>query len=88
MSRSKKTDAKAFRTVADNRKARFNYEIFDKYEAGIELTGTEVKSLRNGKSNIKDSYTYALPADKSHKELLPTTYYGKAIVCVSVNAYC
>ena len=56
MSRSKKTDAKAFRTVADNRKARFNYEILDKYEAGIELTGTEVKSLRNGKSNIKDSY--------------------------------
>ena len=56
MSHSKKTDAKAFRTVADNRKARFNYEILDKYEAGIELTGTEVKSLRNGKSNIKDSY--------------------------------
>ena len=56
MSRSKKTDARAFRTVADNRKARFNYEILDKYEAGIELTGTEVKSLRNGKSNIKDSY--------------------------------
>ena len=56
MSRSKKIDAKAFRTVADNRKARFNYEILDKYEAGIELTGTEVKSLRNGKSNIKDSY--------------------------------
>ena len=56
MSRSKKIDAKAIRTVADNRKARFNYEILDKYEAGIELTGTEVKSLRNGKSNIKDSY--------------------------------
>ena len=56
MSGKNSTDAKVFRTVADNRKARFNYEILDKYEAGIELTGTEVKSLRNGKSNIKDSY--------------------------------
>ena len=56
MSRKKKSDISAFRTVADNRKARFNYEVLDKYEAGIVLTGTEVKSLRNGKSNIKDSY--------------------------------
>ena len=56
MSRRKNADAKTFRTVADNRKARFNYEILDKFEAGIELTGTEVKSLRIGKSNIKDSY--------------------------------
>ena len=56
MSGKNNTDAKVFRTVADNRKARFNYEILDKYEAGIKLTGTEVKSLRNGKSNIKDSY--------------------------------
>ena len=56
MSRKNNSDAKTFRTIADNRKARFNYEILDKFEAGIELTGTEVKSLRNGKSNIKDSY--------------------------------
>ena len=56
MSRKNNPDVKAFRTVADNRKARFNYEILDKFEAGIALTGTEVKSLRNGKSNIKDSY--------------------------------
>jgi SsrA-binding protein len=38
------------RVVADNRKARFNYEITDTVEAGIALTGTEVKSLRGGKS--------------------------------------
>ncbi len=56
MSGKNNTNAKVYRTVADNRKARFNFEILDKYEAGIELTGTEVKSLRNGKSNIKDSY--------------------------------
>lgn len=39
-----------------NRKARFDYEIFDRYEAGIALTGTEVKSLREGNANIKDTY--------------------------------
>ncbi|MBR1376883.1 MAG: SsrA-binding protein SmpB [Bacilli bacterium] len=39
-----------------NRKARFDYEITDTYEAGIALTGTEIKSIRNGNANIKDSY--------------------------------
>ena len=42
--------------VAENRKARFNYEIIDTYEAGLVLTGTEVKSLREGKANIAESY--------------------------------
>ncbi len=39
-----------------NRQARYNYQIFDTFEAGIVLTGTEIKSIRNGKANIKDSY--------------------------------
>jgi len=39
-----------------NRKARYDYEIESEYEAGICLTGTEIKSIRNGKVNIKDSY--------------------------------
>lgn len=39
-----------------NRKAKFDYEIFDKYEAGIVLTGTEIKSIRKGNANLKDSY--------------------------------
>ncbi len=39
-----------------NRKARFDYEISDTYEAGIVLTGTEIKSIRNGNANIKDCY--------------------------------
>lgn len=39
-----------------NRKARYDYEIFDKFEAGIVLTGTEIKSIRNGSANLKDSY--------------------------------
>jgi SsrA-binding protein len=42
--------------VAENRKARFSYEIGDTFEAGIALTGSEVKSLRTGRANIADSY--------------------------------
>lgn len=39
-----------------NRKARYDYEITETYEAGIVLTGTEIKSIRNGKCNLKDCY--------------------------------
>lgn len=39
-----------------NRKARYDYEILNKYEAGIVLTGTEIKSIRKGTANLKDSY--------------------------------
>ena len=42
--------------VAQNKKARFNYEILETYEAGIELKGTEVKSIRMSKINISDGY--------------------------------
>ncbi len=42
--------------ITDNRKARFDYEIVDTLEAGLVLTGSEVKSLRNGQVNLKDSY--------------------------------
>jgi SsrA-binding protein len=44
------------KTLAENRKARHDYFIEEVYEAGIELVGTEVKSLRAGKANLKDSY--------------------------------
>jgi SsrA-binding protein len=44
------------KVVAENRKARFNYEIIDTYEAGLMLMGTEVKALREGKANIAESY--------------------------------
>jgi SsrA-binding protein len=43
-------------TVAENRRARFDYHIEDTFEAGIMLTGTEVKSLRVGQSSIAESY--------------------------------
>jgi SsrA-binding protein len=45
--------------LADNRKARFNYELGDVLEAGIALTGSEVKSLRQGRANIAESYAAA-----------------------------
>lgn len=43
-------------TIATNRRARFDYEIVDTVEAGIVLVGSEVKSLREGKADLKDSY--------------------------------
>jgi SsrA-binding protein len=49
------------KTVAENRRARFDYFIKDTYEAGIELTGTEVKSLRKGHANIAESYASPEP---------------------------
>jgi len=48
-----------FKVVADNRKARFNYEIGETFEAGIVLTGSEVKSLRSGRATIGESYADA-----------------------------
>jgi SsrA-binding protein len=47
------------RVVADNRRARFNYEIGEVFEAGIALTGTEVKALRQGRATIAESYADA-----------------------------
>ena len=52
MSEKKSAD----KTIADNRKARHDYFVEETYEAGIELFGTEVKSLRAGGVNLKDSY--------------------------------
>lgn len=44
------------KTVADNRRARHEYEIIDTIETGIELSGTEVKSMRLGKANLQDAF--------------------------------
>jgi SsrA-binding protein len=50
------TKRESGKLLAENRKARFNYEIEEKLEAGLALTGSEVKSLRAGKANISDAY--------------------------------
>lgn len=51
---SEKSDS--YKVIADNRQARFRYEILETYEAGVELKGTEVKSIRQGKANLQDGY--------------------------------
>ena len=62
------------KVVADNRRARFDYEIIDTFEAGIELKGPEVKSLREGRANIGESY-----ASVNGGELY-LIYLGRALV--------
>jgi SsrA-binding protein len=47
-----------YKVVADNRRARYNYEIGETFDAGLALTGTEVKSLRSGKATIAESYVH------------------------------
>jgi SsrA-binding protein len=54
---AKKDDGR--KVVAENRQARFEYFITDSLEAGLQLTGTEVKSLRKGQANIAESYASA-----------------------------
>jgi len=65
------------RVVAENRKARRNYEVEDTFEAGLELLGSEVKSLRTGKANIADAYA----TDEAGELFLVNAYipeYSKA----------
>ena len=47
-----------YKIVSDNRQARYLYEILETHEAGIELVGTEVKSIRAGKVNLRDGYAF------------------------------
>lgn len=51
-------DAGRVKVVASNRKARRNYTVVDTFEAGISLVGSEVKSMRDGKIDLKDSYAH------------------------------
>lgn len=51
-----KETPEGIKIVCDNRQARYLYEILETYEAGIELTGTEIKSIRAGRVNLQDGY--------------------------------
>ncbi|MGA7146693.1 MAG: SsrA-binding protein SmpB [Desulfobacterales bacterium] len=66
--------------VAENRKARHNYFIEDTYEAGMVLLGTEVKSTRLGRVNLKDSYARIKNGEvfvyQMHISVYPFAYYG------------
>ena len=55
MNQVRKSDPNS-KVAAENRKARFNYEVLDTLETGLVLTGTEVKALRGGHANIQESY--------------------------------
>ena len=71
---------KHIKIVAENRKARHNYFIEDVYEAGMVLLGTEVKSLRLGRINLKDSYARIKKGEvfvhKIHIDPYPFAYHG------------
>ncbi len=56
MAKTDKTEKSGNRLIAQNKKAYHDFEILDRYEAGIVLVGTEVKSLREGRANLKDSH--------------------------------
>jgi SsrA-binding protein len=66
--------------IAENRKARHDYFIEDEYEAGVVLTGTEVKALRMGRANLKDSYARIKDGEvyvhQMHIGPYPFAHYG------------
>ncbi len=66
--------------ISENRKARHNYFIENKFEAGMVLKGTEVKSLRLGNANLKDSYARIVNGEvfvhQMHIGAYPFAYYG------------
>src|SRR6201986_1842438 len=55
-SAEKKQQYEGVKIVAQNRTASYNYELLDKFEAGLVLVGTEVKTLREGKASVRESY--------------------------------
>jgi SsrA-binding protein len=87
MAGKKAPEAPNNKVICRNRRATFEYELFDKIEAGLVLTGTEVKSLRNGKAQLEDAYAkldggelwlhgaeipeYALGTHNNHKPKRP-----------------
>lgn len=60
----------SIKIITDNKKAYFDFEILEKYEAGIALLGSEVKSLRQGGANLKDSYV----AFRGHEAFLQKSH--------------
>ena len=73
-------EKKHIKLVAENRKARHDYIIEDTFETGIVLVGTEVKSLRMGKANLKDSYARIKNGEvfvyQMHIGMYPFAYYN------------
>jgi SsrA-binding protein len=82
--------------IAQNKKARFAYEILEKFEAGLSLLGSEIKSIRAGKISLSDSYakilndelwlinTYIAPYEKDTR-LRPSNFGGQALPLVDTR---
>lgn len=75
-----KKDNEAIKIICQNKKARHEYELGDRYEAGLVLTGTEVKSLRLGKANLTDAYARIIGGEayliNAHISPYPWAYFG------------
>lgn len=75
-----KKDTEAVKIICQNKKARHEYELGDRYEAGLVLTGTEVKSLRMGKANLTDAYARIINGEayllNAHISPYPWAYFG------------
>ncbi|MCU0287799.1 MAG: SsrA-binding protein SmpB [Acidobacteria bacterium] len=84
MGKKNDTDkTKEFRNITVNRKAFHDYEILEKFEAGMELTGSEVKSIREGRVNLKDSYVEIRSLEafllNSHISAYPNASYNNHV---------
>ena len=73
---SKPEDTSKVKIISDNRKARHLYEILETYEAGIELVGTEVKSIRAGQVNLGDGYALIRNGEASLLNVHISPYQG------------
>ena len=81
MAKTKKEDAgEGKKIVVQNRKARHDYDIVDRIETGIVLQGTEVKSLRAGKVNLKDSYALVEGREVFLHRVYIGAYEGELII--------
>ncbi len=80
---AKKKAKKSASTIAQNKTARFEYKIEDSFEAGLELQGWEVKSLRAGKVNITESYVYIKNGEAfmSGAQIMPLDTASTHVVC-------
>jgi SsrA-binding protein len=84
----KKSNKSNSNTIALNKKARHNYTLTDKFEAGMSLQGWEVKSIRNGKVNISDCYVHLKNGEAYlvGAEILPLKEASTHVVCDPVRA--
>lgn len=79
----KKSKSSNSNTIALNKKARHNYNLTDKFEAGMSLQGWEIKSIRNGKVNISDCYVFVKNGEAylTGAEIMPLNSASSHVVC-------